>query len=913
MTDQAPVGVYLTDAQGKCTYVNRCWCEMAGLKCDEALGDGWLRGIHPDDRDAINEGWYGTAGSHAKWQMEYRMQSPDGQITWVLGQAMPFFDELGQLAGYLGANVDITHLKEAEQKLRDSESKYRQLLGAVSAYRYTVDLVIGQPVTTQHSSGCEATTGYTPAEYAADPFLWIKMIHPDDRPRVIKHVEQIRNQDATVPIEHRIMHRDGSVRWIRDTIVHHVDHAGNLTRYDGLIEDITEHKRADDRLRRVVESAPDAMIITDHQGRIILASDQTTTIFGYSQEELIGQTVELLLPPRYRHRHIHDRQQYTEAPQTRHMSDRSTLIGMRKDGTEFPAEVNLSPIDTEEGNLVCAAIRDVTDRQRMETALKTMIQTQSTLVALLKLTLEPLSLEEHLDRTMDVLLAIPWIELESKGCIFLMEGEPPRLVMKAHRGLSMELLERCAKVPIGECLCGLTAETREIVFCNNLNGDHVRSFPNMHAHGHFCVPIMFEGELLGVLNLYVREGHQRDVEEDNFLTAVANLLAGVIKRRMAQSQLRESEERFDLAVHGTDAGIWDWNLDTDSVYFSPRWKGMLGYADDEIENEFSEWHTRLHPDDRDRAMATVRAYLDGRSAEYELEHRLRHRDGSYVWILARGAAVRREDGTPYRMVGSHIDITSRKQSERLLRERDAQLLAAQRIQEKLLPRGEPDLPGFEIAGTVVPAEFAAGDYFDYLSMADGGLGIVVGDVSGHGFSSALLTFSTCAHLRSFVVDHGDIEEILEHTNHALCRETDDGLFVTLLFAKLQPATRMLEYVNAGHPAGLVLDKSGSLKHSLKSCTMPLGILADTPFPVAGQIQLEPGDVVVIVTDGVLETRSSDGAFFDADLLTDTVRKHILQPARGIVDAVRQAVQGFAHHQQLRDDVTIVVLKSRSEA
>ncbi len=319
------------------------------------------------------------------------------------------------------------------------------------------------------------------------------------------------------------------------------------------------------------------------------------------------------------------------------------------------------------------------------------------------------------------------------------------------------------KCPLAS-VCAAAADMREIVFASSVDDDHSRRFDDMHKHGHYCVPILFESQLLGVLNLYVREGHQRTSQEDDFLNAVANLLAGVIKRRTALRLLRQSEERFDLAVTGTDAGIWDWDLKSDQVYFSPRWKSILGYADHEIENDFSEWESRLHPDDRERALKTVDEYLKGLTAEYELEHRLKHKDGSYIWILARGAAVRDKNGRPYRMAGSQIDITSRKKSERLLRERDAQLLAAQRIQEKLLPRGEPDVPGFDIAGTVVPAEFAAGDYFDYLTMLNDAVGVVIGDVSGHGFSSALLTFSTCAHLRSFVVDHDDIEEILQHTN-----------------------------------------------------------------------------------------------------------------------------------------------------
>lgn len=145
---------------------------------------------------------------------------------------------------------------------------------------------------------------------------------------------------------------------------------------------------------------------------------------------------------------------------------------------------------------------------------------------------------------------------------------------------------------------------------------------------------------------------------------------GLLERKIqeATEALAESEERFQLAMRGTDAGIWDWDLRTNRVYFSPRWKSILGYTEEEIGAHFSEWERRLHPEDRARAHETLQRFFSGETPSYEFEHRLRHKDGSYRWILARGMALRDATGRPYRMVGSHIEVTDRKRAEERLQE-----------------------------------------------------------------------------------------------------------------------------------------------------------------------------------------------------------------------------------------------------
>jgi PAS domain S-box-containing protein len=159
----------------------------------------------------------------------------------------------------------------------------------------------------------------------------------------------------------------------------------------------------------------------------------------------------------------------------------------------------------------------------------------------------------------------------------------------------------------------------------------------------FSLVIFLEFALLGLVYYVV----QRDVTE----------------RKRAQDALLQSEERFELAVRGSNDGIWDWNLVTNEVYLSPRWKSMLGYEGPEIPNQFDSWEKVVHPKDHDRTLAGVQAHLEGLTPSFEIEQRLLHKDGTYRWILARGVCLREASGKAYRMAGSHTDITERKRAE----------------------------------------------------------------------------------------------------------------------------------------------------------------------------------------------------------------------------------------------------------
>lgn len=164
------------------------------------------------------------------------------------------------------------------------------------------------------------------------------------------------------------------------------------------------------------------------------------------------------------------------------------------------------------------------------------------------------------------------------------------------------------------------------------------------------------------------------------LPSTAQLQAEVQQRKAVEEALRQSEFRWKFAIEGSGDGVWDWDLETDTVNYSTRWKEMLGYAENDILPTEQEWLDRIHPDDQNTVAGAVQAYLAGMKQAYAVEYRLRCKDGGYKWVLARGTVVsRHQDGTPLRMIGTHADISERKQTEEALRKSQAELQDAQRI------------------------------------------------------------------------------------------------------------------------------------------------------------------------------------------------------------------------------------------
>jgi PAS domain S-box-containing protein len=198
---------------------------------------------------------------------------------------------------------------------------------------------------------------------------------------------------------------------------------------------------------------------------------------------------------------------------------------------------------------------EIIERKKAQKALQKRHEIQSVLNSMLSISLKPYPLIEMLDRILDCIVSITWLALESesKGIIFLVKDKPNELIMRSYRAVSEDLCKMCARVPYGKCLCGQAASTRKIIFANTVDERHENRYKGMPPHGHYCVPIISSDKLLGVLTLYVKEGHRRNKEEEDFLKAIANVLAGIIERKRGEIELTKYRQHLeDLVKKQTD-------------------------------------------------------------------------------------------------------------------------------------------------------------------------------------------------------------------------------------------------------------------------------------------------------------------------------------------------------------------------
>ncbi|MDP3774142.1 MAG: EAL domain-containing protein [Gemmatimonadales bacterium] len=370
-------------------------------------------------------------------------------------------------------------------------------------------------------------------------------------------------------------------------------------------------------LEELFERSPEAIALVDNEGGVLRANSRFTALFGYGAPEIFERSIDELLAPSRR---------FGEALAV----TRQMLVGekvsfesvfRRKDGTPVDVSVLCTPVMMA-GRQIAAFLmyRDITMSRRVDAAFR--------------------PLEKAVE---NMQLGVTVTDLVGR-IVYMNPADA------AMHGYSVEDL-------VGRDVRVFAAPGTE----RRMTPEQIEQMKTWRRE---TVNVRRDGTLFPVhlMSDVVRNAVAEPI-------GVVTTCEDITQRKMGERALWESQERYSLAVRGGNDGLWDWNLVTNEVYYSARWKSMLGYSEAEVGGGPEAWLSRVHPDDLGRVKADLGAHREDRSLHFENEHRLKHKDGTYRWVLARGIAERDPQGKPYRIAGSLTDITQHKAvEEQLVRE-----------------------------------------------------------------------------------------------------------------------------------------------------------------------------------------------------------------------------------------------------
>ena len=218
----------------------------------------------------------------------------------------------------------------------------------------------------------------------------------------------------------------------------------------------------------------------------------------------------------------------------------------------------------------------------------------------------------------------------------------------------------------------------------------------------------------------------------------------------------------------------------------------------------------------------------------------------------------------------------------------------------------PSILGFDIGGVNCQADSTGGDFYDYLILSRNRIVVFLGDVSGHGFGAAILAAACRSYLRALINSEMDMVDALHIVNRLMYADAEEG-FVTAMVICIDTATRVVEYINAGHPDGYLLDSKGSIKHRLCSSAPPLGITEDVDYSLSSTV-CQPGDRILMVSDGILEARSSRNVMLGEEGMLGIVRDHPSDDSAMAAEVLCHEATKYSQNQTRIDDMTAVFVR-----
>ncbi len=635
-------GVIYQDAEGKIVSANPAAEKILGLSLEEMLGrnseDKRWKSIREDGSEFPGE-------LHPSMQALRTGESVENEVMgvfnskldeyrWIKVNAVPLFKP-GQDVPYQVYTTfdDFTERKKAEDALKLNEEKFRMIAESSAEDIWQLD---PEGNVTYASPAVESIFGYSAEEAMRTAFQ--DFFLEEDGERAEKAFKDALSGKEYQLLEFKGKRKNGEEVPIEVSVVPIIRNR-EIVGVQGIARNITQRKLAETALEEserrygeLFETSRDGFVFVDAEGHFIDANESYCEMLGYTLDELKEKKdFYEITPERWR------KWEQKEIWEKRLMKEGYSGIYekeyIRKDGTVFPVELQSYAFFDDEGNpeYLWGIARDITERKQSEKALRESEERFRALVESAPMSILLLRDGKYIYGNPESARLLGY---ESANDIVGMDA-----LKTIAPEFQNDVLERMKSIAEGE--------------------------DNASMELRLVRP---DGGILWTLSRSV------SVQMDGQPTAII-VGQDITKLKQAEEAHREAMLRLKEVVRASNVGLWDWDLTTNKVRYSPEWKSQIGYEEHEIGDDFEEWRKRVHPDDLENALKGIQTALEEKYPDHEVEFRFRHKNGSYRWILTQASIMYDESGRPVRMLGSHVDITDRKKAERALRESQANLKA----------------------------------------------------------------------------------------------------------------------------------------------------------------------------------------------------------------------------------------------
>ena len=497
-------------------------------------------------------------------------------------------------------------------------------------------------------------------------------------------------------------------------------------------------------------------------------------------------------------------------------------------------------------------------------------------------------------------------QTETEGCsILLLDQKTGKLRFRAAAGPKSEGVGKFS-IPSSEGIAGRVLLENKPILVQDAQNDSrffvgVDKELSLETRSLIGVPLQVKGKAIGVLEAVNKKGGQEmnwaDVE---VLTVLANQAAVAIENARLYDDIRRIKEFNEDLVQNVTEAIVITDARRTITFANPAAAILLGYTPEELMGQ--PWTFITPPDQQSTVEAVVPQRLRGEASRYELE--LVHKDGRRVPVLV--SANPRFDAATRRFVGTmavFTDITQVLAHQKV----EQELALAWQMQSSFLPDTLPDIPGWQLAATLEPARRTSGDFYDLIPLPNGRFGLLIADVADKGMGAALYMAVSRTLIRTYAVEyHTQPRFVFNAANRRMMSDTHGDLFVTAFYGVLDPASGTLTYCNAGHNPPFLLRRGDATVQALTRTGMPLGAFKGMTWEQQ-TLQLAPGDVLLLYTDGVTDAEDEGEAFFGQERLLEVARANLGRSAQDMQDATMAAIHEFMGGAPQFDDITLMLV------